>query len=60
MQAHITQHGLLVITPETTTEAFALKSWEEKATVRMEDLMRNETTYIRGTSITISIPEKHK
>lgn len=51
MKVRITEHGCLVLTPESETERYALRQWTQAAKVPVADLTRMEDTYFRGSHL---------
>lgn len=51
MKAEIDMNGVLRVYPETPTESFALKTWVIKNGFKVEDLMRDEDHWFKGSSI---------
>ena len=48
MKVNIDENGIMTVTSETPMEAFALKSWGDKAEIRFQDLKRMGEVFIRG------------
>lgn len=46
-------NGQLVLSISSPTELYAIEKWLESAEVRVADLVRNEVSYVRGSSIKI-------
>lgn len=57
MKAELTATGTLVLTPECSTEAYALQCWSERAVVQQADEQLAEKFHYRGSSITISLSD---
>lgn len=53
MKAHLTANGLLVISAESPTEAYALRKWDQEAFIAMDDKARMETHFVKGSHIQI-------
>ena len=54
MRAEINEHGVLRLTPDTPTDAYALKQWAISAWVTMEDVVRAENGHWRGSKLLVS------
>ena len=54
MKAELNENGVLTVTPETPTEAYAINHWVNEAWVPQGDLMRNESGHIRGSKIIVN------
>lgn len=48
--------GVLVLTPGSETERYALAKWTDNASVAVNDVARNESIYIRGSCVKICNP----
>jgi len=46
-------NGILVITPDSHTEAYALSHWKSCNIVDMYDVMRGEDKYYRASGIVV-------
>lgn len=55
LRATVTVTGTVVLTPETGSEAFALKCWSERAVVDQRDEARNESFHYRGSSVVLDL-----
>lgn len=53
MKAELNENGVMIIAPETPTEAYAVKQWASHAWTIQDDLMRLENGHWRGTSLII-------
>lgn len=53
MKAHLTANGLLVISAESPTEAYALRKWDQEAFIAMNDIPRMETHFVKGSHIQV-------
>lgn len=53
MKATLTANGLLVISAESPTEAYALRKWDQEAFIAMDDKARMETRFVKGSHIQI-------
>jgi hypothetical protein len=53
VKAELDKHGCLVITPESTTESYAMQHWCSVNMIQVRDIARAENWYLRGTSILI-------
>jgi len=51
MKAEINENGVMRVTPETPTEAYALRRWADEAWVTMKDTLRMEDGYWRGSNL---------
>ena len=51
MKAHITANGVLVITSESHTEAFALAQWDRMSRLKVNDIPNMESVHVKGTHI---------
>lgn len=51
MKAHITPNGVLVVTSENATEAFALQQWNKLSRLKVNDVPNMETTHVKGSHI---------
>lgn len=59
MNAEIDDKGRLLITPSSQTEAFALKIWMDESRITVDDLMRNEKTWYRGSRLVLIQPANY-
>lgn len=53
MKVQLTANGLLVISAESPTEAYALRQWDREAFVLVNDVQRMETHFVKGSHIQI-------
>lgn len=53
MKAHLTANGLLVISAESPTEAYALRKWGQEAMNTTADKARIESHFVAGSYIQI-------
>jgi len=53
MKAELNEKGVMHVTPETPTEAYALKQWSTAAWVMMNDANRLENGHWRGSMLMI-------
>lgn len=53
MTAEILLDGTLVLEPQSSTEYYALAKWYKESKVEMQDVMRQENYYLRGSRIKI-------
>lgn len=57
MKAEIGRDGVLYVTPESTTESFALDQWAEKSKVKLHtlevDMRLKEEEYWRGSKVRV-------
>lgn len=53
MKVHLTANGLLVISAESPTEAYALRKWDQEALVDMDGTVHMETHFVKGSHIQI-------
>lgn len=53
MKAEIDSMGRVALTPETTTEAYALSKWRAETWVTQADTARAESGHWRGSRLTI-------
>lgn len=53
MKAHLTANGLLIISAESPTEAYALRKWDQEAWLAMDNKARMETHVVKGSYIQI-------
>lgn len=54
MKAEITKDGVLVLTPQSSTEEYALKKWRAESEIIHKDLARRLESVYRGDRITIT------
>lgn len=56
----MTSEGVITLFPESTLEAFALKQWEAKSTIHVNDFQRCEQRYWLGSKLKIghTIPKE--
>lgn len=53
MKAEITISGVLVLSPESETEVFAVAAWMLANTLQVNDLAHDEKTHIKGTAVKV-------
>ena len=53
MKAKLDEAGLLVVTPENATEAYALRCWAKEAWIEMDDTKRMKKGYWLASSLLI-------
>lgn len=53
MKVEISPFGKLIVTPESATEAYALKKWWNDATILVSDMERMEYVYYKGSFVAI-------
>lgn len=49
----MTADGVVTLFPETTLEMYALRHWEEKSTIKVDDVQRCETKYWLGSKLKV-------
>lgn len=54
MKATISSTGVLTITTDNETEAYALVQWQKNSVIKMDDDQRNEKGYYKGSSIKLT------
>lgn len=57
MKVSIDVRGLMTVTAETPTEAWALKNWSDQALIKVDDTMRMLKTHWRGNMLLIDAGE---
>jgi hypothetical protein len=51
--ATMSETGIITLQAETSVEAYALKFWSANSEIKVDDLMRGENHYWRGTKLKI-------
>lgn len=55
MKAEISKFGLLILTPESNTESYALMRWHNEASIlQMPDLTYKEHVWFKGSFIKVN------
>ena len=54
MKAELNENGVMCITPENSTEAYALTRWSADAWVMTNDMKRMENGHWRGSMVVVN------